>query len=236
MPKTPPPSSRPNKVSKDRRRSRPRSRSSSSRCADSRRRDEVCASIPRGINPPEVTSNLKRVRGIGRGKAREAKAPLLAPTSSLSGTTMPKEGLRITIPAGSNTRIVEVIPAYPANVEYLAKLESKASSRWDLTEPTTIGPDFVVKLPQEDLQEDSDIDLRTGEIKNPDPWREPIRFTYRSRSVLEDHQRFAEEVLRQEPKLWDCHQVENNPSLFYQAYFLDQQKISDVRSKGTLKI
>ena len=45
-----------------------------------------------------------------------------------------------------------------------------------------------------------------------------------------------EEVLRQEPKLWDRHQVENNPSLFYQAYFLDQQKISDVRSKGTLKI
>ena len=65
---------------------------------------------------------------------------------------------------------------------------------------------------------------------------EPIRFTYKSRSVLKDHQRFAVEVLRQEPKLWDCHQVENNPSLFYEAYFLDQQKIADVRSKGQLKI
>ena len=30
--------------------------------------------------------------------------------------------------------------------------------------------------------------------------------------------------------------MENNPSLFYQEYFLDQQKISDVRSKGQLKI
>ena len=36
--------------------------------------------------------------------------------------------------------------------------------------------------------------------------------------------------------MWDHLQVENNPSLFYEAYFLDQQKISDVRSKGTLKI
>ena len=30
--------------------------------------------------------------------------------------------------------------------------------------------------------------------------------------------------------------MENNPSLFYQEYFLDQQKISDVRSKGQAKI
>ena len=107
---------------------------------------------------------------------------------------------------------------------------------WELTEPTTIQPDFAVELPREDRQEDSDIDLRIGEVRNPNPWREPIHFTYRSRSVLKDHQRFAAEVLRQEPMLWDRHQVENNPSLFYKAYFLDQQKISDVRSKGTLKI
>ena len=36
--------------------------------------------------------------------------------------------------------------------------------------------------------------------------------------------------------MWDRKEVENNPSLFYEAYFLDQQKISDVRAKETLKI
>ena len=201
-------------MSKNGRRSRPGSRSFSSRRSDSRQREEARASIPRGVNASEVSPNLKRVRGIGRGKTKEAKAPLLAPTSLLSGTTRPKEGLQITIPAGSDKRIVEVIPAYPTNIRHLAKLEGEASYSWELSEPTTVDPNFVVKLPPEDPQEDSDVDLRTGEIKNPNPWCEPIRFTYKSRSVLDDHQRFAEEVLRQEPKLSDRQEVENNPSLF----------------------
>ena len=147
MPKAPPPPSRPNKVSKDGRRSRQRSRSSSYRRADSRHRDEVRASIPKGVNTSEAPPNLKRARGRGRGKIAEAKTPLMAPTSSLNGTTKPREALRITIPAGTNARMVEVITAYPANVGHLAKLEGDASSHWELTEPVTVEPDFVVELP-----------------------------------------------------------------------------------------
>ena len=128
MSKTPPLSSRLTKVSKDSRRSRQRSRLSSSKRADSRHRDEVRASIPRGVIASDVPPNLKRAQGRGRGKITEAKAPLLAPTSSLTGTTKPREGLRITIPAGTNARMVEVIRAYPANVGHLAKLESNARS------------------------------------------------------------------------------------------------------------
>ena len=30
--------------------------------------------------------------------------------------------------------------------------------------------------------------------------------------------------------------MESNPTLFYQAYFLDQQKLSEVRQKGTVRI
>ena len=62
-PKTPSPASQPNKVSKNGRRSRPRSRSSSSGRSDSIQPDEARASIPRGVIVPEAPSTLKRVRG-----------------------------------------------------------------------------------------------------------------------------------------------------------------------------
>ena len=107
----------------------------------------------------------------------------------------------------------------------MAKLENETLNRWKLQLPAVIASDFVVELPQEDFQEDSDIDLRTGEVVSR-PWAEPLQFTFSSLSVLEDHQRFAQEVLRLEPGSWDGARVESNPTLFNQAYFLDQQKIS----------
>ena len=42
--------------------------------------------------------------------------------------------------------------------------------------------------------------------------------------------------MKLEPDSWDRTKVESNPSLFYHAYFLDQQKISEVRQKGTVRI
>ena len=150
--------------------------------------------------------------------------------------TAPQENLRITIPAGSNKRIVEVIPNdFPANIQHLANLEIKALNRWELQLPAAVEPKFVVEVPQEDPQEDFEIDLRTGEPVSR-PWSEPLQFTFNSLSVLEDHQRFAQEVLKMEPGVWDRARVESNPTLFYQAYFLDQQKLSEVCQKGTVRI
>ena len=101
MPKTPPPTSRPAKKAKDGRRSRQRSRSSSSTRCNSRQRDELRASIPRGVNAADVpVPTLKR--GRGRGKVKElTNAPLLIPTvpSHLSSITKPKEGLKVMIPS-----------------------------------------------------------------------------------------------------------------------------------------
>ncbi len=96
MPKTPPP--RPIKKAKNGRRSRQQSRSSSS---NSHQRDEVRASISRGVNASDAPA-LKRGHGRGRGKIMEsANAPLVAPAvpSHFSGITKPKEGLKISIPA-----------------------------------------------------------------------------------------------------------------------------------------
>ena len=220
--------------SKDRRRSRPRSRSSSSCRSDSR---PDASGVPRGVAPPDVTANAKKIRGIGREKPKDHdNVSLVAPSTSLAGITAPRPNLRITITAGNDKRIVEIIPDYPTNVAHLAKLEDEARNRWELQLPTAIKPEFVVEFPQEDPQEDSDIDLRTGEIKSSTPLAEPLQFTFNSLSVLEDHQHFGQEVLKLEPDSWDRTRVENNPSLFYHAYFLDQQKLSEVRQKGTVKI
>ena len=238
MPKTPPPANRPAKKAKNGRRSWQRSRSSSSNRSSSQR-DEIRASIPRGVNTSDVPApTLKGARGRGRGKIVETNAPLLIPTTPypFNGVIKPKERLKVTVSAGDNAKKDEATTAFPPVIQHLSNLDTLASARWELAEATSVQSGFTVEVPQEALPEDSDIDIRTGKVKDPSPWSKPLTFTYKDRSVLEDHQRFAAEVLRQEPKLWDRHQVENTPSLFYQEYFLDQQKLSDVRSKGQTKI
>ena len=125
---------------KDRRRSRPRSRSSSSRRSDSLP-EASRVSRPQGVTPPDALSNAKRIRGIGRGKNENpGNAPFLALSTPLAGVTAPWENLRITIPAGSNQRIVEVIPDYPTNVAHLVKSEKEASDRWESQLSATINP------------------------------------------------------------------------------------------------
>ena len=235
--KTPPPTSRPAKKPKDGKTSRQRSRSRSSSFthSKSRQREEARTSIPRGVNVSDAPT-LKRGRGKGRDKIGEsANTPLVAP-SYLSGITKPREGLKITISAEGSTKNGEVASTFPPAIQHLSNLGSIAIERWELSEATSVEPGFIVEVPQEAVQEDSDVDLRMGKVKDSDPWKEPLTFTYKGRSVLEDHQWFAAKVLRQESRIWDRLQVENNPSLFYQEYFLDQQKIADVRSKGQAKI
>ena len=210
--------------------SRPRSRSSSSRLSN---KNPEAAPKPMGVTPSDSSS--KKIRGVGRGKIRIQGLPT-APTTPIGNITAPRENLRITVPASGGKRQVEMIPDdYPANIQHLANLESNALNRWELQLPATVSPDFIMELPQEDPQDDSDIDLRTGEVVQRS-WSEPLQFTFSSLSVLEDHQRFAQEVLKMEPGSWDRARVESNPTLFYQAYFLDQQKISEVRQKGAVRI
>ena len=90
----------------------------------------------------------------------------------------------------------------------------------------------VLEFPQEPLQEDSDVDLETGEVRIPtSSCPEAIKMTYKARLVLEDHQEFTAAVLLRERNIWDHHQVENNPSLFYVLL-----GPGDVRSEGQAKI
>ena len=215
---------------KVRRKSRPRSRSSSSRNSEPSQ-----VHRPQGVSPSDSLTNTKRVRGIGRGKAKEAANSMPMPSSiPLTGATLPRENLRITIPAGGGQRKVEIVPDYPANIAHLAKLEDETRGPEEAQLSSTIKTDFAVQLPQDDPQEDSEIDILTGEIKGSKTV--PTQFSFQALSILEAHQRFAQEVLKLEPDSWDRTKVEGNPSLFYHAYFLDQQKLSEVRQKGTVRI
>ena len=210
------------------RKARPRSRSSSSRNSEPSQ-----AHRPQGVSPSDSLTNAKRVRGIGRGKAKEAANSMPMPSSiPLTGATLPRENLRITVPAGGGPRKVEIVPDYPANIAHLAKLEDETRGQEEAQPSSTIKTDFAVQLPQEDPQEDSEIDVLTGEIKCPKTM--PAQLSFQALSILEDHQRFAQEVLKLEPDSWDRTKVESNPSLFYHAYFLDQQKLSEVRQRSTV--
>ena len=105
-------------IKKSRRKSRPRSRSSSSRTSEPSQ-----APRPSGVSPSDSLANAKRVRGVGRGKPKDAiSVPISTP---LVGVTTPRENLRITIPAKGGPRKVEIIPDYPANIEHLAPLEDE---------------------------------------------------------------------------------------------------------------
>ena len=103
-------------TTKVRRKSRPRSRSSSSRNSEPSQ-----VHRPQGVSPSDSLTNAKRVCGIGRGNAKEAANSMPMPSSiPLTGATLPRENLRITIPAGGGQRKVEIVPDYPANVAHLA--------------------------------------------------------------------------------------------------------------------
>ena len=107
----------------------------------------------------------------------------------------------------------------------------------DIPKVTQPGSQTTVEFPLESLPGDSDVDLDTGETQNASNSRPTgIKLTYDSHSVLVDHRTFASTVLEKEPGQWDQHQVDRNPSQFYQEYFLDQQKIHDVRSRGHSRI
>ena len=169
-----------NETKKVRRKTRPRSRSSSSRTSEP-------SQVPRpyGVSPSNSLANAKRVRGIGRGKAKEAMSatPMTIP---LVGVTLPRENLKITVPTKGGSRKVEITPDYPANIEHLAPLEDETRKQEEAQLSSKVTDDFSIQLPPEDPQEDSEIDMLTGEIQGPKTV--PVQFSFQALAILEDHQ------------------------------------------------
>ena len=102
----------------------------------------------------------------------------------LTGAVAP-ENIKITVPAGGGSRKVEIVPDYPANIAHLAQLEDDTRRQEEVQLSPSIKADFTVQLLREDPQEDSEIDILTGETKSPKAT--PMQFSFQALSVLEDH-------------------------------------------------
>ena len=136
------------------RRSRSRSRSSS-------RNRNAAAKADSQI--PQTSAQQTNVRtSRGRGKKKMPTTPIQVPPSHshLMNKSKPKEGLRISFASDAHERKVE------NTVQHLAKLSTEASAPLIITskptKETTVPPEPPILA-----QEDSDVDLETGEISIP---------------------------------------------------------------------
>ena len=168
-----------------------------------------------------------------------SNSPLITSTvrSHLGHITRPKVGLTVTVLAEDGLHLSEVhLPFTPA-LANMTSLNHEVVQPLDLPPNPQPGPSTTVEFFQEPSHDDSDVDLETGEVNlSLASQSTAIKIAYKARSDLEDHQDFASSVLQRELDTWDRLQVDRNPSQFYQEYFLDQQKINDVRSRGHSRI
>ena len=230
VPVAPPPSR------KEAKRPRGQSKSPSHSRSNSRHHEESKISTAGMESSANV---LRKSRVKGKRSVEMSNSPLKTSTvrSPLGHITRPKDGLTVTVPAEAGLHLSEVhLPLTPA-LAHMAPLDHEVVQPLDLPPNPQPGPSITVEFPQELLHEDSDVDLETGEVNlSLASQSTAIKMTYKARSVLEYHQDFASSVLQREPDTWDRLQVDRNPSQFYQEYFLDQQKINDVRSRGHSRI
>ena len=157
--------------------------------------------------------------------------------SHLSHITRPNNSLTITLPAEDGIHVSEVQLPFTPVLAHLTPLEQDVTQSLDLPQVFQPGSQTTVEFPLEPSPDDSDVDLDTGETQDS-AFSKPgsLKLTYDARLVLEHHQNFTSTVLEREPDLWDRLQVDCNPSQFYQEYFLDQQKIHDVLSRGYSRV
>ena len=122
-------------------------------------------------------------------------------------------------------------------MQHLAKLSTEASLRHSSsaakpTKETTVPPESPIKA-----QEDSDVDLETGEISIPTlPTHESLALTYKPNATLADCKAFADVMAFRESHIWDRDAVFLQPDLFYESYFQDYQHLLDLRQKGNARV
>ena len=173
------------------RHSRSRSRSSS--------RTRTKAGKPNSLNG-QAASQITNTRvSCGRGKKKMPNTPIQVPASHSHLMTKPKprEGLKITFSTDTYDRKVET------TVQHLSKLSTEASTPLVVisrpSKETSVKPE-----PPIEAQEDSDVDLATGEISIPTlPTNESQALVYKPNASIEDCKTFAMIMLQKESHLWD---------------------------------
>ena len=225
MPEQPP-------AKKTGRSSRTRSRSSSrTRSRHDRSNSRNCQARNQGkssLEPPLTRSSL----GRGRKRPDMPTTPIQVPASHshLMAKSKPNRGLKITFATDTHERKVET------TVQHLEQLGNKASAPLILTSKPSMDTSVQPEPPAQ-AQDDSDVDLETGEISIPTlPVNKTTALVYKTDATIEDYKTFATIMLQWESSIWDRDVVAFHPDLFYKSYFQDYQYLMDLRQKGNARI
>ena len=121
-------------------------------------------------------------------------------------------------------------------VQHLARLATEVSAPPIVT-PKPSTETSVPPEPPIEAQEDSDVDLETGEISVPTlPVNERVGMVYQPNATIEDCKAFATVMLQRESAIWYRNMVALHPDLVYEFYFQDYQHLMDLRQKGNARI
>ena len=146
----------------------------------------------------------------GRSNKKMPTTPIHVPASHshLLAKAKPKKGLKITFSTDTQERRAEAI------VQHLARLATEASAPLIVTPK----PSTETSVPPEPLinaQEDSDVDLETGEISVPTPpVNKSAALIYKPNATIEDFKAFVAVMMQRESAIWDRDIVSLHPDLF----------------------
>ena len=157
--------------------------------------------------------------------------PIVVPSthSDLLQVPQPRAGLTVTFSTEDQLRKVETA------VQHLEHLSTEASIPMELTSKPS--KKMVIKAKAELAQEDSDVDLETGNISVPTlPITDTEVLAYKTDANIEDYKAFASVITYRESSVWDGEKAAIAPDPFYESYFQDHQYISDLRTKSITRI
>ena len=150
--------------------------------------------------------------------------------SYLLNIAKPKAGLTISFSTDDSSPQT-VQSTTPAVVHHLSKLTTEASAPLEIAGILT--SDTTITFKTTPVQGDSDVDLETGETSIPmQPSPEPSKLIYKTNPSTFNYKFFARTITSKEAPLRDKEKTQHHADLYYESYFQDFQRITDLRQKG----
>ena len=179
-------------------------------CSNSRQHEKRKSPLK---TSPEVRPTS---RGCGRKKVEMSNAPIIIQTthSHLLNAAKSRPGLTISFATDDSiswsVKTSAVQHLSPPTTEAAIPLEVNAT-------PTT---DTAVTFEPSPVQDDSDMELETSEVRVPTrPPPEPSNLVYKLMPRVSDYEIFAQTLTAREAPLWDLEKVRLHADLFFQSYF-----------------
>ena len=210
------------------RKSRKKSRSLSRNRSKSRSQFRANAANRKLSASQQPTTLEETPKACGRGRKRPemTNAPIIVPTSysHLLHIPEPKGGLTVTFSKEEQLRKVET------TVQHLEQLSAEASIPMEVVSKPSEAT--MIRAEAQPDQEDSDVDLETGNIFVPTrPISDTEVLVYKTDADIEDCKAFMSIITFRESSIWDREKIAIAPDLFYESYFKDFQYLTNLRQK-----